>query len=403
MASKEYDILLCGVTGFTGRLCAEHLLENVQGVTWAACARNAKKAEAVLAEVCAKTGKPAPPVEVADLVCADADAEEKLRAVVKKARVVLTTAGPFEKYGQTLVKLCAEEGVHYADITGETDFVRKMIEQHDATARKTGASIVPHCGNDCVPWDLTVLKFHEAAAAKGSTISEVKTYTEVPPGFGVSGGTLTTAVFQLGKKRGGAKPAFDALLTNAGGAKSAYAFKNASLKGDKHVAEFGRAAGPWIMAPVMTNCVRRSNALLGYADGLTYGEQQLRDPSFVNRTKDSFFAGLVGAAVALPSVFGPLLPKPGEGPARADMEAGWLRVHGRAKLADGGAMVSTFEFGEDTGYLGTARMLVECGVLLAAGPKSSGVITPAVAFGSGLLEHLEKTTPTTFTLAEAPP
>ena len=128
---------------------AEHLLENVQGVTWAACARNAKKAEAVLAEVCAKTGKPAPPVEVADLVCADAEAEEKLRAVVKKARVVLTTAGPFEKYGQTLVKLCAEEGVHYADITGETDFVRKMIEQHDATARKTGASIVPHCGNDC--------------------------------------------------------------------------------------------------------------------------------------------------------------------------------------------------------------------------------------------------------------
>jgi len=98
--------------------------------------------------------------------------------------------------------------------------------------------------------------------------------------------------------------------------------------------------------------------------------------------------------------------RPGEGPKRADMEAGWLRVHGRAELSDGSKLKSTFEFGEDTGYLGTARMLVECGYQLATGAtKTAGVVTPAAAFGSALLERLEAKTPTKWSLEDecAPP
>ena len=114
--SKDYDLLLCGVTGFTGKLAAEHLLAKAYPIRWAVCARNESKAKSCLAMLGEQLGKTQlPPVEIANLVCTTLEEEAKLRAVVKKTKVCITTAGPFEKYGQTLVKLCAEEGVDYAD------------------------------------------------------------------------------------------------------------------------------------------------------------------------------------------------------------------------------------------------------------------------------------------------
>lgn len=158
--TKEYDIVLCGVTGFAGKLAAEHLLQKGYPIKWGVCARNEAKAKDVLKVIGERLGKATlPPVEIADLL----GDEGVLRAVVKKTRVILTTAGPFEKYSQTLVRLCAEEGVHYADITGESDFFRKMIAEHDGTAQRTGAKIVIHCGNDAIPWDLTVFEMSKLA------------------------------------------------------------------------------------------------------------------------------------------------------------------------------------------------------------------------------------------------
>ena len=177
MPTKEYDLVLCGVTGFTGKLAAEHLLSKGYPIKWACCARNEAKAKECLQVIGDRLGKTElPPVEVACLISDEA----KLRAVVKKTRVVITTAGPFEKYSQTLVKVCAEEGVHYADITGETDFFRKMIGEHDATAQKSGAKIVIHCGNDAIPWDLTVFEMNKLAQSKGCLL-----YTSPSPRDGL--------------------------------------------------------------------------------------------------------------------------------------------------------------------------------------------------------------------------
>lgn len=326
----SYDLLLCGVTGFTGKLAAEHLLAKGYPIKWAVCARNEGKAKSVLDALGEQTGKTAlPPVEVADLVCTSPEQEDTLRAVVKKTKVVITTAGPFEKYGQTLVKICAEEGVHYADITGETDFFRTMIEQHDATAQKTGAKIVIHCGNDCIPWDLTVLEMHKYAQKKGAELVEASTVTEYGRSFGASGGTLTTAVYQLGKKRDGAKPSFDPLLRATSGDKSAHLTTIASPKKDVFVKEFGQYGGPWIMSPVMANCVRRSNALLGYNANFTYSELMLRGkPTYGEWVSQKAFKALVGAAIVLPSLFQRFLPGPGEGPTREAMEEGKLDLHG---------------------------------------------------------------------------
>ena len=414
---KDYDILLFGVTGFTGKLALEHLLEkNYQGLKFGVAARNEPKAAKVVTDVverlATRLGKSvqqikarAPTnIEVVDLVCNNEEDEMKLRGIVKRAKVCITTAGPFEKYGQTLVKVCAEEGVHYADITGESDFFRMMIEQHDETARKSGAVIVPHCGNDCIPWDLSVFEMSKFAQSKGSELVEVFTYTEVPPEASLSGGTLTTAIYQLGKKRTKSSTSFDPLLRAADGSKSEFTQTNISPKSDIFCSEFNRNGGPWIMGPVMVNCIRRSNALLGYNKNLTYGDCLLRDSGWIEWIQGVAYNCLVTAAVIAPFLFQRFLPQPGEGPTRQAMDDGWLNVYARGKMRnkDGSEskLQSKYAFHEDTTYLSTARFLVEAGRLLLENQRGSGgVVTPAVAFGSLIVHRLQNETGSQFELS----
>lgn len=263
---KKYDVVLFGVTGFTGKLAVEYLLKNYcsDDLSWAACARHRERAEAVLTEIADGCcgGRPVPPLLAADLVCETLAQEETLRDIVRQTKVVLTCAGPFEQYGTTLVKLCAHEGVAYADITGETDFVRSVISQYDAVARKSGATILCHCGNDCIPQDLTVYEMHQYAVQHhhNAELKQVMTFVEYPETTQMSGGTAATAAYQLGKDRnnGRPKPGFDPLLQAEDGRKSEYSTKNISPKSDVYQPEFDCKVGPWIMAPVMVNCVRRS-------------------------------------------------------------------------------------------------------------------------------------------------
>lgn len=117
-----------------------------------------------------------PEILQVDLLCKTDEEASKLRNIVKSTKVCLTCSGPFELYGKKLLQLCAQEGVHYGDITGETDFVREMIAKYDETARGTGACIIPHCGNDCIPSDLTVFEMNKFAKQKGFELKEVQLY-----------------------------------------------------------------------------------------------------------------------------------------------------------------------------------------------------------------------------------
>ena len=275
---KQYDIILFGCTGFTGKLAVEYLWNKTQSkdesgssVSWAVSARNKEKAQEVLDAVIGTikdedmdkdkdkvmtTNKAMPDILVADLICSTPEQEEILRQVVQQTKVVLTCSGPFEKYGTTLVKLCAELGVHYADITGETDFVRSMIQKYDRTARETGATIVPHCGNDCIPQDVTVYEIYKYATARGCTLRSVQTYVEFPEDAQLSGGTAATATYQLGKPRTATnttaasgsssdldRPEFDPMLTTASGTKSEFATKNITPKTEIDMPEFESKAG----------------------------------------------------------------------------------------------------------------------------------------------------------------
>ena len=308
-----YDIILFGCTGFTGKLAVEYLLKKQYPVSWAACGRNERRAQAVLEEIAARVAQPVPPLVVADLVCPTPQEEDKLRAVVKSCKVVLTTAGPFEKYGVTLHKICAEEGVHYADITGETSFVRLVIEKHDDLARQgKKATLVSHCGADCIPQDLTVLEMHEYAKRKGGILKQVTTLLEVPDEASLSGGTLTTAMFQLSKPKHKKSDtaAFDPLVKTLDGTKSLFVTK-VTHKSSQYHADHGRKASPWLMSPVMANCVRRSNALLGYAPELKYGDAKLEGKSLSTWLTGTIYTGLIGAALYFPPLQR-FLPEPGE-------------------------------------------------------------------------------------------
>ena len=239
---KKYDIVLFGVTGFTGKLAVEYLLqrsnndedEEYKNLKWAVSARNKSKAEQILKDIVsskvttASSSTPSssaegdilqqlPPILTADLLCETDDDVAKLKDIVSSTKIVLTCSGPFELYGKTLVRLCAECGVHYCDITGETDFVRGNISSLDGKAQETGACIISHCGNDCIPNDLLVLELHKLATSKNCRLEELQTYQEFNAEATMSGGTLKTAQYQLGKNRNnrkdGGSSSFDPLLT----------------------------------------------------------------------------------------------------------------------------------------------------------------------------------------------
>ena len=413
----SYDIVLFGVTGFCGKLTLLHLLQRDYQIKVAVCSRNASRAQEAVEQIKKEcTGsKLNPDVLEADLVCTTPEQENVLRKIVKQTKVCITTAGPFEKYGQTLVKLCAEEGVHYADITGESDFFRMMIGKYDAVARSSGAVICVHCGNDAIPWDITVLEMNKLAKSRNCTLTEVNLYTDIPSHTEASGGTLATAQYQMSKNRGGPKTTdFDELLTDSEGKKSKYLLKNKSPKSSVYVDEFGKSGAPWIMTPVMINAIRRSNALLGYNDNLVCSEMMLSVGSTWWETLSSQFSNAVYfAGMQMPALFGGFIPKPGEGPSRESMDAAYLKLIGRGKMVDNttGEQTTTcseWYMDEHAGYIGTARMLAEAGMLLldmanhsTAGSenRAAGVVTPAYAFGSSILERLKDTTSTTFKIS----
>ena len=173
---------------------------------------------------------------------------------------------------------------------------------------------------------------HQHAKTQGCTLIEVTTLDEFPASATFSGGTLTTAMYQLSKPKNSATTStgFDPLVKTLDGKKSE--FKTIiTHKGKQFHAEFGRNAGPWIMAPVMANCIRRSNAILGYSSDFKFGDACLADPSWTNYLKQSLYAGVIGAALYVPTLRS-YLPQPGEGPSRETMESGWMKLWGKGYM-----------------------------------------------------------------------
>lgn len=364
-SDRVFDIILFGATGFTGKMAAVYLAKNYGSkVKWAIAGRRKAALEQVQQEIVTEY----PALQSIPILIADSSNVDSLNAMCKQTKVVISTAGPFGMYGSELVKSCVVNGTHYCDITGETDWVRRMVDLYDNAAKQTGARIVSFCGHDCVPWDLAVLEASERLASRGEQITEINCFDEVRAD--PSGGTMATIFYSLtNRERYESRLGFDPLLKEAGTdtkSENKLISKNQTFLG--YSKEFQAWVGPFVMAMVMCNCVRRSNALNKYSSKIIYREAQVY-PSFM-----AGFVTVTGLAAFGTSLMIPplswflqkfILPKPGQGPSETSMNAGWLKVTAFAKGSKGGKTRVEFYFPTDPGYRDTARILVESGLVLA--------------------------------------
>jgi short subunit dehydrogenase-like uncharacterized protein len=395
MPDRELDLVVYGASGFVGRLLAAYLAEHAPAGTRIGLAGRTR---ARVEEVRDGLGTAAAgwPVLTAD--SADAAA---LDALVARTRVLVTTVGPYARYGLPVVEACARAGTHYADLTGEVLFVRDAIDRTDAVAKDTGARLVHSCGYDSIPSDLGTLLVAERARADGAgSLTDVR-LTAWAKG-GVSGGTIDSMRAQM--EALGADPSRRRVVADPfslspdRGAEPAT--RQPADAGLPALGRDGRWTAPFVMAPYNTRVVRRSNALQDWAYGRSfrYGEVMGTGSGPVGAVTACAVTG--GLAVAMGVMgFGPtralldrVLPSPGTGPGEETRRAGWFRSVVDATTEDGRRYRATAAGPGDPGYAATAVMLGESALALALDgdrlPDRAGSLTPATALGDVLVERL---------------
>ena len=373
----EFDIIVYGASGFTGRLVAEYLAK--RGIKrWAMAGRSAAK----LAEVRDLIGAP----KDTPLVEADASAPETLTAMCNRARVIITTVGPYQLYGPELVKACAETGTDYVDLCGEPAWMRHMIDAHDETAKRSGARIVFSCGFDSIPFDLGVWFLQqEAIRQNGAPAPRVKGRVRKMQG-GASGGTIASLTETM---KAAAKD-----LSIVGLLRSPFAltpdFEGPSQPSGM-IPEYDSATGTWaapfVMAPINTKNVHRSNFLLGHP----YGTDFTYDEMMMTTIGDAGKAIAEGIATALKSANpfgeGPQ-PKPGEGPSAEEREAGFYDILFIGEYPDGKSIRASVKGDRDPGYGSTSKMIAESALTLLEVDTPGGVVTPGAIMANPLIARL---------------
>jgi short subunit dehydrogenase-like uncharacterized protein len=396
MSSREHDLVVFGATGFVGRLLAGYLAEHAPAGTRVALAgRSHERLEAMRAEL---------PGAARDwpVLVADAADEQAMDALAASTTAVATTVGPYLRYGLPLALACAKAGTHYADLTGEVLFVRRLADEAHATALATGARIVTACGYDSIPSDLGVLLLHERAQADGAGDLLDTSLLSRARGS-LSGGTIDTSRTQVDAitaDRRLARVLFDPYALSPDRSSEPDLGKERDPNSVFVDADTGQWVGPFIMAQFNSRVVRRSNALLGHAYGrrFRYRELSAYGRGLRGRRRATVLSaglGLALRAIANPRtrpLFDRLAPKPGEGPSEASREAGWFRMEIRTTTESGRRYLATVGAQGDPGYAATAVMLGEAALALALDgdrlPPAAGVLTPATALGDVLVERL---------------
>jgi short subunit dehydrogenase-like uncharacterized protein len=399
VGNRDYDIILYGATGFVGQLTAAHLAQHAPGdIRIALAGRNRAKVNEVRAGL---------PAKAADwpVVIADSTDVESLRTLAESTRVVISTVGPYAKYGLPLVEACAATGTDYVDLTGEVLFVRESIDRFQDEAARTGARIVHSCGFDSVPSDLGAFVLSEKVHADGAgNLGDTTLYMAMKGG--ASGGTIASAMNQLDEVRADKDKRRIALdkfaLSPDRAAEASGEWRDSAAV--RYSDEIGAWTGPFVMATFNTRIVRRSNALQQHAYGETFRYRE------VQRTGRGWRGRLTGYAVAaglglgfgalsvpfLRPVMERVLPSPGEGPSEKARTSGHFKATLRTTTTTGASYTSVVAAQGDPGYAATAVMLGESALCLAIARDecplpadlTGGVLTPATALGNVLVERL---------------
>ncbi|MEV0435179.1 saccharopine dehydrogenase NADP-binding domain-containing protein [Nocardia sp. NPDC050413] len=398
---REFDLILFGATGFVGKLTAEYLLTAAPTTAKIALAgRSRDKLAAVREEL-------GPAAASWDLVVADSTDAASLAAMAERTKVVVTTVGPYLRYGLPLLGACAAAGTHYADLTGEPLFIHDAIEQFEQTAVDSAARIVNSCGYDSIPSDLSVYEIYRASVADNTGELEDTTLVAYLKG-GMSGGTIDSG-----------RAMMEDIAADSGRAKIlAHPY---SLSPDRSMdPDVGRQTDQalaradsidpslhgwvttFIMASHNTKVVRRSNGLLGWPYGKQFRYREVMNAG-TSATAPLVAAGIAGGIVAGMTsgavlsrvslgrkLLDRILPKPGTGPDEKARRSGWFTMKTFARTSSGAKYQATFSGTGDPGYQATAVLLGQSGLCLAFDelPERAGILTPASAMGEALTERL---------------
>jgi short subunit dehydrogenase-like uncharacterized protein len=400
MTQREFDIVVYGATGFVGKLTAEYLAKAGGSARIALAGRSPDK----LAAVRASLGEAARDWPI---VTADASSPASLEAMAARTRVVLTTVGPYSRYGLPLVAACAKTGTDYADLTGEAMFVRQSIDDYHKQAVDTGARIVHACGFDSIPSDMSVYALFRRVREDGE--GDLLDTNFVLRGFagGVSGGTIAsmTEVMRAASTNPDTRKLLEdpyTLAQDRGAEPELGPQPDLPWRRGREIAPelVGVWAAGFVMAAYNTRIVRRSNALLDYSYGrrFRYAEYMGMGPSRAAPVLSALTTAATAGSSALGSRFFRFLPqrlvervapKPGTGPSEEVRENGYYRVETYTTTSTGARYVATMSQSGDPGYKATSVMLAECGLALALDrdklPELHGVLTPAAAMGDALL------------------
>jgi len=375
---RELDLVLVGATGFTGRLTAEYLAHHApDGLRWGLAGRNESKLEGVREHLTTID----PGVDELPILYADVTDDASLKDVAQRARVVITTVGPYLTYGEPIVAACAGAGTDYVDLTGEPEFVDRMYLAHHQTAVQTGARLVHACGFDSIPHDLgayfTVRQLPDDVPI---TLRGV-----VRAGGMISGGTFHTTMNGLARVRS----ARAALATRRQVEPRPEGRSSRAVAGKP---QRDPVLGRWLLPlPTIDPLIiaRSGAALPAYGPEFRYshyaGTKTLR-----YAVGGATTAGALRLAARLPPLRRALLGRipQGEGPDAARRARSWFTVDFVGE--GGGQSIRTRVTGGDPGHDETAKMLAESALCLAFddNPTTAGQVTTAEAMGDALTGRL---------------
>lgn len=411
---RSYAIVLYGATSFVGQITAQYLAqflaESDSSVAWAIAGRDEEKLKKLQSEISSASS-----TQKVDIIIANSNDDASLDDMTKQTEVIISTVGPYLKYGESLVKSCANNGTDYVDLTGEAIFIKDMMDKYQDAAKKNGARIVNSCGFDSIPSDLGVYFTQQQAQEQFDEACNVIHMRVKAAKGGLSGGTvasMATIFEEVGSNKSRRKQVANPYLLNDDDEAPNVRQKNVGKP--EYDDEHKRWLAPFVMATINTRIVHRSNQLMDYDYGreFKYDEAMwMKDGVKGQLTSYALSAGLLGFATSM--MFKPsrdllskhVLPKSGSGPSKSEQENGYFDIRFFGTTASNDSISVKVIGDRDPGYGSTSRMLAQSALCLAQDISredvGGGFWTPASAMGEKLLQRLESHAGLNFEVVES--
>ncbi len=387
MPDKAFDLILIGATGFTGRRAARYLKQHApKDFNWGIAARNPDKVSALSRKL-----------DLTEERCFIVDNlnKERVEEVVEKAKIIITTAGPFSLYGENVIAACAKFGTHYLDITGEVGFIKQMADTYGEIAQKSGALLIPFSGFDSVPADIAAFLLQKEFDQPQKL--SIRSYYSISGGF--NGGTIVTMLnkFETGEYKKMNDPA---LLLSENSEQNIHTPKDARFFG--YDSDIRRWSAPFIMGAINSKVVYKTAELMSnqdkpYAKSISYSEhsslgQWYNPVPFIAVSVIMLSLTLLGPYKWFRSILRKIMPAPGEGPSEEQIENGYFKLLGIAEDENGRQATMNMSYPGDPGNKSTVFFLCESALCLAENSDklkgNSGFKTPIAALSDLLVQRL---------------